>query len=48
MEYKDSIHFCDPTNRGVNIDITIQEIVEILVTIQTSDLLYQLPAVALH
>ena len=35
MKYKDIIRFCDRSDRGVNYDITIQEIVEILLIIQT-------------
>ena len=29
MEHKDTIHFCDHTDRGVNCNVIIQEIIEI-------------------
>ena len=36
MEHKDNIHFCDHTDRGVDCNITIEEIIEILLTVQAS------------
>ena len=35
MKYKDTVHFCNLTHRGVNYVIKIQEMIEILLPIQT-------------
>ena len=36
MDHKDTTHFCDHTDRGVNCNITIWEMIENLLTVQTS------------
>ena len=44
-QHKSIIHFCDRTDRGANYNVTIQEIIEILLTIQTLILFTKTPTV---